>query len=203
VTKSELLATLANDTGLKKKDVDNVMQALRNTIYKTLKKEHKIKLDGLGVFQLKDRKARVARNPRTGEMVNVPAKKVVKFRVLKDLKEADLGISVIISGLMADVHDCCSVAGVKPHTCETSLGVWGNTDRLPDEDILRFTTMCGHGQVPFNLVNKIVEDVKEGKLTLPEAGRELAKPCQCGVFNPARAAAMVEEIMCLWGIHIV
>jgi DNA-binding protein HU-beta len=82
---------LANDTGLKKKDVDNVMQALRNTIYKTLKKEHKIKLDGLGVFQLKDRKARVARNPRTGEMVNVPAKKVVKFRVLKDLKEAVLG----------------------------------------------------------------------------------------------------------------
>ncbi len=91
MTKSELLASLANDTGLKKKDVDNVMQALRNTIYKTLKKEHKIKLDGLGVFQLKDRKARVARNPRTGEMVNVPAKKVVKFRVLKDLKEAVLG----------------------------------------------------------------------------------------------------------------
>ena len=45
--------------------------------------------------------------------------------------------------------------------------------------------------------------MKEGKLTLPEAGRELAKPCQCGVFNPARAAAMVEEIMCLWGIHVV
>ena len=91
MTKSELLASLANDTGLKKKDVDNVMQALRNTIYKTLKKEHKIKLDGLGVFQLKDRKARIARNPRTGEMVNVPAKKVIKFRVLKDLKEAVLG----------------------------------------------------------------------------------------------------------------
>jgi DNA-binding protein HU-beta len=90
LTKSELLGSLANDTGLKKKDVDNVMQALRNTIYKTLKTEHKIKLDGLGVFQLKDRKARIARNPRTGEMVNVPAKKVVKFRVLKDLKEAVL-----------------------------------------------------------------------------------------------------------------
>ncbi|HJT23639.1 MAG TPA: HU family DNA-binding protein [bacterium] len=42
------------------------------------------------MFQLKDRKARMARNPRTGEMVNVPAKKVVKFRVLKDLKEAVL-----------------------------------------------------------------------------------------------------------------
>ncbi|HEY5039882.1 MAG TPA: HU family DNA-binding protein, partial [bacterium] len=68
MTKSELLGTLATDTGMKKKDIDNVLQALRTTIYKTLKKEYKIKLDGLGVFQLKDRKARMARNPRTGEM---------------------------------------------------------------------------------------------------------------------------------------
>jgi DNA-binding protein HU-beta len=86
VTKSELLGMLANETGLKKKEVENVLQALRNTVYKTLKKEAKIKLDGLGVFQVKDRKARMARNPRTGEMVKVPAKKVVKVRVLKDLK---------------------------------------------------------------------------------------------------------------------
>jgi len=90
VTKSELLGMLANETGLKKKEVENVLQALRNTVYKTLKKEAKIKLDGLGVFQVKDRKARMARNPRTGEMVKVPAKKVVKVRVLKDLKEAVL-----------------------------------------------------------------------------------------------------------------
>jgi DNA-binding protein HU-beta len=86
-----MLSTLANGTGLKKKDVENVMQALTKTIYKTLKKEKKIKLDGLGVFQLKDRKARVGRNPRTGEAVNIPAKKVVKFRVIKSLKEAVLG----------------------------------------------------------------------------------------------------------------
>ena len=91
MTKGELMATLANETGLKKKEVVNVMEALRNLIYKTLKTEFKIKLDGLGVFQLKDRKARIARNPRTGESVNVPAKKVVKFRVIKDLKEAVLG----------------------------------------------------------------------------------------------------------------
>ena len=90
MTKSELLGNLAAETGLKKKEVDNVLQALRSIIYKTLKKDYKIKLDGLGVFQLKDRKARMARNPRTGEMVSVPAKKVVKFRVLKDLKEAVL-----------------------------------------------------------------------------------------------------------------
>ena len=90
VTKSEMMSTLSTDTGLKKKDVENVLQALQNLILKTLKKEFKIKLDGLGVFQLKDRKARLARNPRTGEMVQVAAKRVVKFRVVKSLKEAVL-----------------------------------------------------------------------------------------------------------------
>jgi hypothetical protein len=121
---------------------------------------------------------------------------------LKAIKEADLGISVIVSGLLDDVHDCCRSAGLPPHTCETSLGVWGDKDRLPDEDILRFTTMCGHGQVAFNLVAKIIEDVKTGKRTMEEGAKELARPCQCGVFNPVRAAAMLEEILCLWGIHV-
>lgn len=91
MTKSEMLAALAEATGLKKKDVGILMEAMRDLIYKTLKKEGVIKLDGLGVFQLKDRKARIARNPRTGEMVNVPAKKVVKIRVVKALKLAVLG----------------------------------------------------------------------------------------------------------------
>lgn len=91
MTKGELLTTLATDTGFKKKEIEGFMEALNKTIYKTLKKEYKIKLDGLGVFQLKDRKARVGRNPRTGEAVNIAAKRVVKFRVLKVMKEELLG----------------------------------------------------------------------------------------------------------------
>lgn len=91
MTKSEMLTTLATDTGFKKKDVENMMEAVNNLIYKTLKKEKVIKLDGLGVFQLKDRKARLGRNPRTGETVQIAAKKVVKFRVVKALKDAVLG----------------------------------------------------------------------------------------------------------------
>ena len=91
MTKSELLSSLAEQTGFKKTEVSAVMDSLVNTVYKTLKKEKKIKLEGLGVLQLKDRKARLARNPRTGETVKVPAKKVVKLRVTKDMKEAILG----------------------------------------------------------------------------------------------------------------
>ena len=90
MTKSEMLSTLAANTGRTKKEIEEVLKALEDLILKTLKKEFKIKLDGLGVFQLKDRPARMARNPRTGEMVKVAAKRVVKFRVVKSLKEAVL-----------------------------------------------------------------------------------------------------------------
>ena len=124
------------------------------------------------------------------------------IRALKEVKEADLGVSVIISGLLDGVQECCGQAGLGRHTCETSLGIWGRTERLPDEDILNFTTMCGHGQVPFNLVKKMIADIKEGRRTVEEAAEELTKPCQCGVFNPHRAAAMLEEILCLWGVRV-
>lgn len=122
---------------------------------------------------------------------------------LRALEEADLGVSVIVSGLFDEVHDCCQGAGVKPHTEETSLGIWGKTDCLPEEEIMQFTTMCGHGQIAFNLVKKVIEDVKQGRKTLQQGAEELAKPCQCGVFNPVRAAAMLEEVMCLWGLRSV
>ena len=121
---------------------------------------------------------------------------------LKAIKEADLGISVIVSGILDDVEECCRESGIKRHTCETSLGIWGRQDRLPEEDILQFTTMCGHGMVAFSLVRKIIEDIQCGRRTIEEGARELAKPCQCGVFNPVRAAALLEEIICLWGIRV-
>jgi hypothetical protein len=124
------------------------------------------------------------------------------IKALKAVKDADLGVSVIVSGLLDATQECCREAGINRNTCETSLGVWGKNELLPDEDILRFSTMCGHGMVAFSLVKKMIEDVKEGRRTIQEAAQEMAKPCQCGVFNPSRAAAMLEEILCLWGIRI-
>jgi hypothetical protein len=124
------------------------------------------------------------------------------IKALKALKDEDMGISVIVSGLLGNVQECCREAGIERHTCETSLGIWGKKERLPDEEILRFTTMCGHGQVPFNLIKKMIAEVKEGRLSVRQAAEEMAKPCQCGVFNPRRAEAMLEEILCLWGIRV-
>lgn len=91
LTKSEMLNKLVEATELKKKEVVAVLDAQNELLAKVLKKEKKFKLQGLGIFTVKNRKARMARNPRTGEMVKVAAKTVIRFRVSKDLKTKVLG----------------------------------------------------------------------------------------------------------------
>lgn len=116
------------------------------------------------------------------------------INVLRDLKEADLGLSVTISGLIDHVDKCCQETGLEMHTINNSLGVWGDKDRLPDDKVLEISTMCGHGLVSFNLIFDLAEKVKKGKLSPEKAGEKLAEPCICGVFNPARAAELIEEM---------
>jgi hypothetical protein len=114
---------------------------------------------------------------------------------LQDIKEADLGLSVIVTGLV-DATDCCvKEAGLKRHSINYSLGIWGDTEQLPDEKIQQISSMCGHAMISFNLVKKAVEDIKAGRTTAEEAACELAKPCVCGIFNPARAKRLLEEFL--------
>ncbi|MCU0562435.1 MAG: hypothetical protein MUC33_11805 [Desulfobacterales bacterium] len=115
-------------------------------------------------------------------------------RILKELKEADLGVSVIVSGVFETVDGLCREAGLKMHTVEYSGGVMGRTERLPEGPVLAITTMCGHGLVSANLVKKMATQVKKGKKSLPEAAAELAKPCMCGVFNAERAERLLTEL---------
>ena len=115
--------------------------------------------------------------------------------VLKDLKAADLGLSVTVSGLVHNTEQCCSDAGLTPHTIVQSLGIDGRIEKLPDEKVMRIVTMCGHGLVSFNLVLDLAEKVKKGTVTAEKAGELLAKPCICGVFNPKRAAEIIAEFV--------
>jgi len=89
--KSELLNRIATKLDMKRKDVERVVDEFIATLAEGLRKENKVNVAGLGIFSVRDRKARMARNPKTGETVHVPAKKVVKFRVSKDMKTAVLG----------------------------------------------------------------------------------------------------------------
>ncbi len=119
-------------------------------------------------------------------------------RCMQELKEADAGISIVVSGLFDEVLDCCGQAGIKPPLIEFALGVHGNREKLWPPDILDFVTMCGHGMVSGLLVKKMVVDVKKRKISLEQAAVELAKPCLCGIFNPDRAARLLRRMLALY-----
>ena len=86
MTKAELVSRLANRTGLKKVDVDKVISAFLEEAKKILKEEGKLTLTGFGTFRVVERAAREGRNPQTGELIKIPATKVVRFKPGKDLK---------------------------------------------------------------------------------------------------------------------
>ena len=87
MTKSQFLNALVEKTGLKKKEVAGVLAANNELLTKILKKEKKAKLDGLGIFRVKQSKARMGRNPATGEPIKIKAKTRVRFTVAKALKD--------------------------------------------------------------------------------------------------------------------
>lgn len=113
---------------------------------------------------------------------------------LADLKAADLGISVIVSGVIEQVGNCCREAGLSLHTVEHSLGIMGRRERLPGMDIVDIGSLCGHGMVSHNLIGKMVEMVKTRRLSSEAAAAYLAKPCTCGAFNPRRAEEILERL---------
>ena len=114
---------------------------------------------------------------------------------MKELREKDQGISIVVSGLFDEVFDCCKQAGLNPPLIEFALGIHGNTKKLWPPEILEFVTMCGHGLVSGRLVRKMVEDIKKNKITAEKAAIELAKPCLCGIFNPHRAAILLRKLV--------
>jgi len=90
MTKSQLLAALAEATNMSKKEVGDFLDTMVNLAYKEVKANGEFVVPGLGKLVKVNRKARVGRNPATGETIQIPAKTVVKFRLAKAAKEAVL-----------------------------------------------------------------------------------------------------------------
>ena len=111
--------------------------------------------------------------------------------VLKDLKKADIGMSIVVSGIFENVDQALAAAGLKHHTANFSLGIWGKTEKLASNEILEITTMCGHALIPSSLVKMLINEVKAGRKTAEAAGKQLAPNCACGIFNPARAGELI------------
>ena len=88
MNKAELIAAVANKTGLNKKDSEKAVNAALDSITATLKEGSKVQLVGFGVFDVKERGVRMGRNPKTKEEIEIPATRVPQFKAGKALKEA-------------------------------------------------------------------------------------------------------------------
>jgi hypothetical protein len=118
---------------------------------------------------------------------------------IKELKERDLGISIVITALIDEATDIARQAGLEQvHTREFSLGTHGRVKLLPEYEVLEFTTMCGHGLVAGELVKKMIVDSKKGRASLREAAVHMAGRCSCGNFNVNRAVELLEKNVPLW-----
>jgi len=87
VTKKEIVKTISEEIGMTQLKTKEIVQKTFNAIVDTLVEDHRIELRNFGVFEVKRRAARKARNPRTGEKVYVPEKFVVTFKPGKEMEE--------------------------------------------------------------------------------------------------------------------
>ena len=88
MNKSELVSAVTSTSGTSKGDADSVVDAWCNAITDALSRGEEVRLTGFGRFSVANRSARVGRNPRTGEPINIPASKQPKFKAGKQLKDA-------------------------------------------------------------------------------------------------------------------
>ena len=88
MNKTELIAAVAEKTGLTKKDAERVVSATFETVTATIKAGEKVSISGFGIFEVKAREARIGRNPRTKEEIKIPATKLPAFKASKTLKDS-------------------------------------------------------------------------------------------------------------------
>ena len=88
MNKTELIAAAAEQTGLTKKDTEKALNAVFDVIASALSKGEKVQVSGFGIFEVKEREARMGRNPRTGEAMEIAASRTPTFKASKTLKDA-------------------------------------------------------------------------------------------------------------------
>ena len=88
MNKTELIAAVSQSAGLSKKDSEKAVSAVFNAITDAMVAGDRVQVAGFGVFEAKDREARVGRNPRTKKAIEIPATRVPAFKASKNLKDA-------------------------------------------------------------------------------------------------------------------
>lgn len=88
MNKTDLIAAVAAKTGMSKKDAERAVNATVETVSDALIKGEKVQVSGFGIFEAKQREARVGRNPRTKETIQIPATRLPVFKASKSLKDS-------------------------------------------------------------------------------------------------------------------
>ena len=87
MNKTELIAAVSQAAGLTKKDTERIINVALDTITTCLVEGEKVQLSGFGTFEVKDREARIGRNPHTKEAIDIPATRVPSFKASQALKD--------------------------------------------------------------------------------------------------------------------
>ncbi len=116
-------------------------------------------------------------------------------KVIQILKEEDLGISIVVSGLISEIEKSLKEIGLEPHTVHFSLGTFGKSELLPSEKHLEITTMCGHHTVSPQSITHYVDLIRRGKTTVEKAARKLTRPCVCGIINTSRIIEILTNLV--------
>lgn len=87
MNKKDLVETLSEKCNLEKNVVEQILNEMNSIIVDCLKKEDCVKISGFGTFSLSKRNAKLGKNPKTGESLQIPAKNVVKFKMSKEMKD--------------------------------------------------------------------------------------------------------------------
>ena len=115
-------------------------------------------------------------------------------RIMKRIKHEDMGLSITVSGLVNDISAMSDELGMKPHSINMALGVWGKRSLLPEESIREITTMCGHHMVSSNIVRGAIGGVEAGNTTPEMAAERVSRMCVCGIFNTARCRMLLGRV---------
>lgn len=106
MTKREIVKSISDKTGLTQLQIKEIVELAFDGIVETLQKDGRVELRNFGVFQVKTRKPRVARNPKTGRKVAVPEKLVVSFKAGKEMEQRIQGLNrAVISAILPDEED--------------------------------------------------------------------------------------------------
>lgn len=95
MNKAELIATMAETSGVSKKDTEQVLNAFIATVQKTLKQDGKVQIPGFGSFEVRERAARLGRNSLTGKAIEIAAVKVPAYKAGKGRKTPSSNLSIL------------------------------------------------------------------------------------------------------------